>query len=148
MFVSLRNSKKGISALIAAILVISFIAALLAVMISAFQESFIAGCSQVKFDVKKLDGNDLLCYSNEQIEVTLESEGVSGIGIDIKGQKKSQTINLSAGSISLEQPLVLNNSLLTYGDIKKITFIPLSEKDGSKCRSKAVIKQGSKILEC
>ena len=148
MLDSLKNSKKGTSALIAVVILISFVGALLAVIASAFHESFIQGCGEVELDVKKVDGEDVVCYGNDYFEFSLDADKTKGVQVNVQGQKRDKPFNLTPGQIPTERAMRVNHSLLTYGDIKKITFVPLSEKTGARCPSKTVAAKASNIKAC
>ena len=164
-------NKKGVSPLIATVLLIAFAVALGAVIMNwgrGFVQDRTAdveetteietGCAlDVQLKVSEISGVPQLCYGGSStegyVEFTLDNQGrkdVEEIGIVIGGAK------------SIYQNSTLNNSLIiaggahyrnlsfnfdTYGDVKYVRFIPKIKISGvtTSCSGSLVQKDGPEI---
>ena len=126
---------------------ISFIVALAAVIISAFQESVLLGCGSVSLEIDAVDSRETICYTDDHLEFTLNAENVEGVKAEIQGHKRNNDPFIISFA-DLNKPFRIAHSSLTYGNVKKVSFTPISEKKGSECPSKVLTKQGSNINRC
>ncbi|MAG16138.1 hypothetical protein CMO88_03690 [Candidatus Woesearchaeota archaeon] len=167
-------NKKGVSPLIATVLLIAFAVALGAVIMNwgrGFVQDQTAnveqttevevGCAlDVQLKVSEIGGTPQLCYGGSStegyFEFTLDNQGrkdVKEIGIIIHGQKaiyQNSTLNNSliiAGGAHYRN---LSFNFDTYGDVKYVRFIPKIDISGvtTPCSGSSLQKDAAEIRNC
>jgi len=138
--------KRGVSPLIATVLLISFAVALGAVVMNWGRnlDISISGdiCSGVSIKVRNI--NDIqVCYSGDgedgYINFIIDNNGnrnVDGIGIWVTGKKGTKLLDFNDFSIQAGELLDIKDQSVkydfdTYGSIKTIQFFPKVKKDDS-----------------
>ena len=144
-FKNFQNSKKGLSALIAAVLLISFIVALLTVIISAFNENVIKECGSVEVKIKEIDGVETLCYSHDVVSFELDISKATMVNVEIEGRRDSHNASISVNEGPNSQTIIPYDSFAN-GRIEKVTFTPLTEK--GQCPARIIIRENREIPEC
>tara|TARA_Y100000310_G_scaffold236576_1_gene239770 strand:+ start:8253 stop:8735 length:483 start_codon:yes stop_codon:yes gene_type:complete len=151
------SSKKGVSPLVATVLLIGFAVGLGAVVMS-YGSSYYGEtggvtttvsqgnvCDNINLEVHKVSNIDQICYENGGIKVTLVNKANANIdkiralvtGNDVyvtelgeiePGYPKSEEISYDFG---------------TYGDIKQIEFIPILGSNGAEqlCFDNSILKE-------
>lgn len=148
-------NKKGVSPLIATILLIGFAVGLGAVVMNwgksiVEETSFTLGdCSRASLNVD----DNTLCYGNNYIQFDLDNIGsvdMEGVTLWITGSKNSYQIdlpdsNLKRGGHVSKKVLYDFN---TYGNIIQVQFIPKIKSEGSilPCTKSSLEK--SKLRQC
>ncbi len=147
-------SKRGVSPLIATILLIAFAVALGSVIMNWGLSLSINSddpCQKVALDLREFNGAEA-CYGNrgEQgyINFIIENQGsidVSGVSLWLTGQKKSELIDLDSLPISKRESIekVSNDvvfSFNTVGNLDQVQFIPKISTNGKMqaCTRQAV----------
>jgi len=134
------KNKKGVSPLIATILLIAFAVALGAVIMSwgrnisfPVKEQVNEKCAKVSISIEKINDVPQVFYggtgNNGFVKFTIENNGdkdIEGIIVWIVGEKDTITIDLKESSIKVGYPLIKRTSydFNKYGKIKKLKFIP------------------------
>jgi len=134
------KNKKGVSPLIATILLIAFAVALGAVIMSwgrnisfPVKEQVNENCVKVSIAIEKINNIPQVFYGGTEkngfVKFTIENDGekdIEGIIIWIIGEKNTSTIDIGQSSIKVGYPLIKRASydFNKYGKIKKIKFIP------------------------
>ncbi len=166
--------KRGVSPLIATVLLIAFAVALGAVIMN-WGRGFVqertsdvekttkieTGCAlDVQLKVSEIDGTPQLCYGGSgaagQINFTLDNQGkkdVKDIGIVVGGASGIyQLANLNISTIIAGGALFRNVSYdyNTYGSIKYVRFIPKIDISGvtTSCPGSALQKDSSELRNC
>jgi len=145
------KNKKGVSPLIATILLIAFAVALGAVVMSwgksvdfSVEGQASEKCARVGLSVEKINGVPQIFYggieNNGFIKFTIENNGnedIEGIIVWVVGEKNTNTIDLEKSSIKVGYPLIkeIKHDFSRYGEIKKLKFIPK-------------IKVGDSVITC
>ncbi len=134
------KNKKGVSPLIATILLIAFAVALGAVVMSwgksvdfSVEGQASEKCAGVGLSVEKINDIPQVFYggteNNGFIKFTIENNGnedIEGIIVWVIGEKNTNTIELEQSSIKVGYPLIkeIKHDFSKYGEIKKLKFIP------------------------
>ena len=161
MSVILR-SKKGISPLIATILLISFAVALGSVVVWGVNLNLgklVNKCDHVAIKIREISSAEV-CYSgfgaNGYINFVIDNVGevdINGISLLIIGDKGTRFLDLD--NITIHKGLLYENNdkkpvydFTKFGDIKKVQFIPKirTEKTIDSCPKKYA--QAEKIRVC
>ncbi len=137
---SVTKQKRGLSPLIATILLIAFAVALGAVVMSWGRTVDISGeidstqkCSQTSLNVESINNIPQVYYGGEEnngfIEFTIENNGnqeIKGLIVWVVGEKETMISDIEKLQIKVGHPLSkkLNYNFNKYGEIKKIKFIP------------------------
>jgi len=145
-------NKRGVSPIIATVLLISFAVALGSVVLNWGRNLDISRsediCSEVSLAIKSI-GNAQVCFvgsgANAYINFVLDNSGevdVNGLGVWIVGKKGTKLLDLDDLSIKKGELLRLEGDAVkydfdTYGDIKNVQFIPkvLTEDGVDICQS-------------
>lgn len=171
---SLRSSKRGVSPLIATVLLIAFAVALGAVVMN-WGRGFVQqqtseaekttqtklGCSlKVNLKVAEIDDTPQLCYGGSgdvgYIELRLNNEDetnpVKALSISVAGDKSTynnDSINTSI-PVGLSAFLNLSYSYTSYGKIKNVRIVPHIAIGGvnTPCGGSPVEKSASEIRNC
>lgn len=138
--------KKGVSPLIATVLLISFAVALGAVVLNWGRnlDSPLSGdiCSGASIKIRNIN-NIQVCYAgagkNGYINFIIENDGnknVDGLEILIDGEKGTKLLDYNDFSIKVGELLDIKDQSLeydfdTFGPIKSILFFPKVQKDDS-----------------
>ena len=141
------KNKKAVSPLIATILLIAFAVALGAVVMSwginvkpLMENPSIEKCGDVSLEVQKIKDIPQAFYggsgSDGFIKFTIANTGSYGIDeiiLWIVGEKDTNIIDLKQSSIKVGYPLIkeVQYNFDTYGEVKKLKFIPKIKVDGS-----------------
>ena len=168
------NGKKGVSPLIATVLLIAFAVALGAVIMN-WGRSFVqerttdveettkteTSCSlDVQLKVTEISGTPQVCYggsgSNGYIEFTIENQGkkaIESLGIVIGGSNGIyNNASLNSTSIILGGAVFKNITydFSTYGPVRYITFIPSIDVGGATtvCSGSRLQKDTNQIRNC
>lgn len=132
-------NKRGVSPLIATVLLISFAVALGSVVLNWGRNLDISKpgdtCSGVSINIRNIE--DLgACYvgsgQDAYIRFIIDNNGdiaVAGLGIWVVGQKGTKLLDLDDFSLKLGELLSIEDNKVTYdfntyGDIKHVQFIP------------------------
>jgi len=134
------KNKKGVSPMIATILLIAFAVALGAVVMSwgrnvdlSVETQTSEKCARVSISVEKVDGVPQVFYGGTgkdgYIKFIIENNGnedIEGIIVWVIGEKNTNTIDLEQSSIKVGYPLMkeIKHDFSKYGEIKKLKFIP------------------------
>lgn len=134
------KNKKGVSPLIATILLIAFAVALGAVVMSwgrsvdfSVEGQASEKCAGVGLSVEKINGIPQIFYgeteNNGFIKFAIENNGnedIEGVIVWVIGEKNTNTIELEQSSIKVGYPLIkeIKHDFIKYGKIKKLKFIP------------------------
>jgi flagellin-like protein len=134
------KQKRGVSPLIATILLIAFAVALGAVVMSWGRSVDISGesdsiekCAETSLKVDTIEGVPQVLYSGEGnngfVEFTIENNGnqdISGLIVWVVGEKETMINDLGNIEIKIGYPLTkrLDYNFNKYGNIKKVKFIP------------------------
>lgn len=146
---SILDSKKGVSPLIATILLIAFAVALGSVIMNWGLNLDLGKpddkCNNVAIKIRDIDNYEV-CYGdfgqNGYINFILDNVGsadISGLTILIVGEKGTRLFELQKiikrGSLLDEKGKDISYNFATYGDIKQVQFIPkaANNKDTSVC---------------
>lgn len=133
------NSKKGVSPLIATILLIAFAVALGSVVMN-WGLSLNLGesadkCRDVEIKIRNV-GISEVCYGgsgpNGYVNFIIDNAGtidVNGLAVWIVGEKGTrlfdlENIQIKKGSLYDKKDKDVNYDFITYGDIKQVQFIP------------------------
>jgi len=130
-------NKRGVSPLIATVLLISFAVALGSVVLNWGSNLDIPGnqCSKASIKIRNI-GDSEVCYSGSgqdtYINFIIENKGkvdISGLGIWIIGKKGTRLIDLKdfvikKGATTSIKDNSVSYDTATYGKIKQIQFIP------------------------
>ena len=131
-------NKKGLSPLIATILLIAFAVALGSVVMSVGKaigkSSFSAGCGVfVDLEIVKISDKQKICISGSDIDLTIQNGpniAVENLHISVIGSRSvynyDSKVKLNKGDA---QHIVFSYDKLTYGDIDKIIITPLIAKE-------------------
>ena len=157
-----KRGKRGVSPLIATVLLISFAVALGSVVLNWGKNLDMKGddgCADVEIHLQQKNGAEL-CYRLEgeqaYINFALENRGdvpIQGLGIWIVGQKGTKLLDFDLVSIPSGDKIDIVDSsipydILTYGAIKQVQFIPkIKEKDSLDICPASSIKS-DKIIAC
>jgi len=132
------NSKKGVSPLIATILLIAFAVALGSVVMNWGLNLELGKsadkCRNVEIKIRDIDSSEV-CYGgfgqNGYINFVIDNAGtdVSGIAIWIVGDRGTRlfdinNIALKSGSLYDKKDKEVTYDFITYGNIKQVQFIP------------------------
>ena len=134
------KNKKGVSPLIATILLIAFAVALGAVVMSwgksvdfSVEGQASEKCARVGLGVEKINDIPQIFYggteNNGFIKFTIENNGnedIEGVIVWVIGEKNTNIIELEKSSIKVGYPLIkeIKHDFSKYGEIKKLKFIP------------------------
>ena len=134
-----RLNKRGVSPLIATVLLISFAVALGSVVLNWGRNLDISNpgdkCSGVSIKIRNI-GDNQVCYSGEgkngYINFILDNNGnmdIEGLGVWIVGQKGTKLLDLDDFSINRGELLDIKDKAVKYdfdkyGIIEHIQFIP------------------------
>ena len=148
------ESKRGVSPLIATILLIAFAVALGSVIMNWGLSLSLASddpCQQVMLEIKQLADGEL-CYGSRggegYLNFALENRGsadIAGISVWITGQKKTELIDLNG--ISIPRRAIYEKSgsetlfdFSTLGNLDSVQFIPKIMVDGKMhtCTKQAI----------
>jgi flagellin-like protein len=138
--------KRGVSPLIATVLLISFAVALGSVVLNWGRNLDTSNpgeaCSDVSITLRSI--NDLqVCHAgtgqNGYINFIVDNLGnknIDGLGIWITGEKGTDLLDFNEFSIKVNELLSINDRSVkydfnTYGDIKDIQFFPKIKKESS-----------------
>ena len=138
--------KRGVSPLIATVLLISFAVALGSVVLNWGRNLDVSSsddiCENVKILIRDL-GNTDVCYKSDGkqafLNFALSNEGdipVQGIGIFILGEKGTKLLDLDTFTIQPKGLIdVIDTSIAydieTYGMIKQVQFLPKAKGEDS-----------------
>lgn len=159
----MTKSKKGLSPLIATILLIAFAVALGSVVVNwgfSFQLGKPADrCSNVKITIRETSAGDA-CFggsgANGYINFIIDNIGtadISGLAVWITGEKGTKffdidDISIKKSSLYERKDKTVTYDFLTYGNIKQMQFIPKIklEQISDICPKNAV--KAEKISAC
>ena len=168
------TDKKGVSPLIATVLLIAFAVALGAVVMNwgrgfVQQQTDLAtkttdlklGCSlKVNLKVAEINGVPQMCYggagANGYVEITLNNEdesndikGLSASVIGVSGTYNNDSINLTI-PIGLSHFLNLTYSYTSYGTIKQVRLVPKISINGvvTPCSGNTVERSSADLRNC
>ena len=132
-------NKKGVSPLIATVLLISFAVALGSVVLNWGRNLDISGpgdnCAGISITIRNINDYQV-CYSgsgqDQYINFIIDNNGnkdIRGLGIWITGQKGTKLLDFNELSIKTEELLDVKDKSVkydssTYGAIKNIQFFP------------------------
>ncbi len=143
------NSKRGVSPLIATILLIAFAVALGAVVMQLGTSLAAGECSA---DLQlSLQGKP--CFDGTQVKVRLKNSGdsdISGISVWVYGTKEGiKTKNLDeAVPYGATFDIAIDYDKGIYGDVKSIDIIPKIKKDNVFVQCDSAKIQSSSIGSC
>ena len=168
------NGKRGVSPLIATVLLIAFAVALGAVVMN-WGRSFVQqqtdqaekttqtklGCSlRVSLKIAEIDSTPQICYGGGgdtgYIEIRLnnedESNAIKGLSISVSGEKNTynnDTINTTI-PVGLSAYLNMSYSYTSYGKIKSVRIVPSIIIGGvsTPCGGSPLEKSASEIRNC
>lgn len=139
-------NKRGVSPLIATVLLIAFSVALGAVVMTWGKNIEFSDlddkCSQVKFELKPVNNNGV-CYKTDgslrYINFLLENSGkqdISGLTINVVGEKKVMIFDIDSVTIKKDTLFEKKDQELTYdfnqyGKIIKVQFTPKIKLENS-----------------
>ncbi|HIH05379.1 TPA: hypothetical protein HA281_01215 [Candidatus Woesearchaeota archaeon] len=147
------SSKKGVSPLIATILLIAFAVALGTVIMNwglSLGSSSDDPCAKVALELKKMVDNGEVCYGNRGAEgylnFVIENSGstdISGVSIWLTGRKKTDLVDLGSLSIPRRETFDKTGNGVIFdfsaiGNLDQVQFIPRIMVNG---KEKACIKQ-------
>lgn len=170
----LRGSKRGVSPLIATVLLIAFAVALGAVVMSwgtTYVQETAASvrdksdravqCSQdVSLKVHKISSTEQLCYGGSEhagfVAFTLFNDGrkdIKQVHVNVFGKKNIQSNNsLNGTSMAVGQAMKYNltYSYTTYGAVDQVQFVPVVSIGGidQVCGGNALEKASSQLRNC
>ncbi|MBU3941940.1 MAG: hypothetical protein KKF74_03435 [Nanoarchaeota archaeon] len=144
----ITKNKKGVSPLIATILLIAFAVALGAVVMSwgknvessSAELLSIEKCANVNLKVEKVNDVPLVFYggtgSEGFIKFTIANTGsydVDQLIVWVIGEKDTNIIELKQSSIKVGYPLIneIQHDFNKYGNVKKLKFVPKIKIDDS-----------------
>ena len=138
--------KRGVSPLIATVLLISFAVALGSVVLNWGRNleisNFGDGCPGVSIKVRSMEGAEV-CYTSQDKDANLkfiiDNDGnadIEGLGIWVVGEKGTKLMDLDAISIKKGYLFEVQENAVAYdfeayGDIKQVQFIPKAKIDDS-----------------
>ena len=155
--------KRGVSPLIATVLLIAFAVALGSVVmnwgLNLNSKEQVSGCSNIKFQTREISSSEV-CYAgsgqNGSINFIVDNTGsseINGIAIAIIGSRgtKLQDIDnalIKKGSLFTKTDNSVAYDFVTYGDINQVQFIPkiISSSGTELCPESAIKAQ--KIGQC
>jgi len=154
--ITISNSKKGVSPLIATILLIAFAVALGSVVMNWGLNLSIGKsadvCSSVEVKVRKLDGAEV-CYggadANGYINFIIDNSGdtdINGLTIWMIGDKGEKLFDLDdiiikKDSLFDKEDKEVSYDFTKYGNIKQVQFIPkVKAKQKTEICTKSAIK--------
>ena len=171
---SFRQNKKGVSPLIATVLLIAFAVALGAVIMN-WGRGFVqqqtnkaedtantkVGCAlNVNLKIAEIDGNPQLCYGGGgnagYIEMRLnnddETNAIKALSISVGGERNvynNDSINTTI-PVGLAAYLNMSYSYNSYGKVKSIRIVPQIMIKGIlvPCSGSSLQKSGSEIRNC
>lgn len=159
MFVNMMKNKRGISPLIATVLLIAFAVALGAVVMSwgkayvTMDDTERVACSKVELQIHKIDKPQLSFSRPENsVKFMIDNTGnvdIKGVRVWVVGEKDTLIINVEE-EIKQGYPLrkKIDYNFGVYGNIQEVNFIPkiLVEGEEIVCTNQA-LKSSSLIEE-
>ncbi|MFH1053296.1 MAG: archaellin/type IV pilin N-terminal domain-containing protein [Candidatus Woesearchaeota archaeon] len=160
-----RFSKKGVSPLIATVLLISFAVALGAIVMSwgrnyvqdvtedTYGFSAELKCDDVMIDIVNIGGRKDICYTGNAIQFTLENNGMQIIDLKLSIVGEDGVSNEVLGLANpLDSGMVLKHPLTALtnvvGTINHIKIIPEIMVDGQSHYCISSAEEIDQILEC
>ncbi len=140
------KGKKGISPLIATILLIAFAVALGAVVMSwgrdpdlhGLDQEMVEACRGVSIDIEKIGGVEQISYINADriVRFTVLNSGsrdISQLMVTIIGDRETYVADLRDSSIRIGHPFSreINYNINIYGEIMKVRITPRIRHEGS-----------------
>jgi flagellin-like protein len=151
----LKRGKKGISPLIATVLMIAFAVAIGTMLMNLGKDAIasVGDCPDVKLDIQTINGKPLFCYDtlNNKINVMIKNSG----NVDIeKLQLRVTSPDFSSDDVDIAQSSLKTGAILTknIGYTKsgafKVEFIPIIVFSGKEksCLDQAVVTES--ITKC
>lgn len=119
--------KRGLSPIIATILLIAFAVALGAVAMN--WKPNLDCSSDVKLNIVELGGKQDICYKNNSISFTLENQAekdISGLKVTVFGSNDAFNTNVTQNITHGEgKKLNIPYDMVIYGSIGKVKFTPI-----------------------
>lgn len=144
---NMLKNKKGVSPLIATILLIAFAVALGAVVMSwgrnvefLKEEPSIEKCANVNLKIEKINNTPQVFYGGTGqdgfIKFTIANTGsydINQLIVWVIGEKDTNIVELKQSSIRVGYPLIkeIKHDFDRYGNVKKLKFIPKIRVDDS-----------------
>jgi flagellin-like protein len=129
----LNNNKKGVSPLIATVLLIAFAVSLGAVVINLGVNLFGNPCSGVKLEILSVDGNARVCHivASKTLSMTVVNSGsgeIDGFKLTIVGDDAAN--DDIAEAVGVLEKKVISYAIPTLKRVDVITLIPFYLKQG------------------
>jgi len=126
--------KKGVSPLIATVLLLAFAVALATVVINIYPSG---KCNLADVGIATINGKQRICYdeSSKDIKVFMENKGKNDIlGFKIRVSGETDTLNIEHISLKLQQneekKMTFEYDVDTYGQILDLEIFPMVNVSG------------------
>lgn len=152
MLTKMMKNKRGLSPLIATVLLIAFAVALGAVVMSwgkayvTMDDTEKVACSKAELKIHEIEGGPELSFSRTENSVSfmIDNTGnvdIKGIRVWVIGERDNLITNIEE-EIKQGYPLrkKIDYRFVTYGRIKEVNFIPKIEVEGEEivCTNQAI----------